>query len=67
MSDEKDEAEIDRGLVAIAQNVRRLRLALPAMIELAGLEAKIRRTKYEAYIANGFTPEQALELTKVPL
>lgn len=65
--DGADEAKLDRGLVAIAQNVKRLQMALPAMLELAALEGKIRRAKYDAYLANGFTPEQALELAKAPI
>lgn len=37
---------------------------LDSQIELVGLIAKIRRAKYDAHIAEGFTPEQALEICK---
>lgn len=38
---------------------------LPDMIKNAVMIAKLRRAYYKAYIAEGFTEAQALELTKV--
>jgi len=38
---------------------------LPTMIENAVMIAKLRRSYYDAYLAEGFTEAQALELCKV--
>lgn len=37
---------------------------LPAQIELCSIQAKIRREKFKAYMREGFTEAQALELVK---
>jgi len=39
-----------------------LRRAMPALMQVAPIVAKIRRAHYVALIAEGFTPDQALEL-----
>ena len=44
--------------------VAELRRDMDAQIELVGLVAKLKRATYKAYIAEGFTPDQALSLCK---
>jgi hypothetical protein len=44
--------------------VEKLRRVLPLLIENNKLVAKMRRAAYEAYIAEGFTEAQALQLCK---
>ena len=39
-----------------------LKRDMDAQIELVGLVAKLKRATYDAYIAEGFTPGQALTL-----
>lgn len=51
-------------LVKIALSVRRLKRVMPALLELAVLEATVKRARYEALLRNGFTEAQALELVK---
>lgn len=41
-----------------------LRKAAPGMIEYNRIMAKVQREAYIAYITEGFTPAQALELCK---
>ena len=41
-----------------------LRRKLPALIENATMIAKLKRAHYNAYLKEGFTPEQAIELIK---
>lgn len=45
--------------------IERLRREIGDALEAAVLVAKIRRAHYLAYIAEGFTEAQALELCKV--
>lgn len=42
--------------------VEAMKRALPAYIELAALNAQVRRSHYEAYLAEGFNETQALIL-----
>lgn len=42
--------------------VEAMKRALPAYLELAALNAQVRRSHYDAYIAQGFTETQALIL-----
>jgi hypothetical protein len=42
--------------------VEAMKRALPAYLELASLNAQVRRSHYDAYIAEGFTETQALIL-----
>ena len=42
--------------------VEAMKRALPAYMELAALNARVRRSHYDAYIAQGFTETQALIL-----
>ena len=44
--------------------VEEMKRSLPTWLEHAELTAKIRRASCEAHIAQGFTPEQALELCR---
>lgn len=37
---------------------------IPVIIEFEKYTAKVRRAKYEFYLGEGFSPEQALELCK---
>lgn len=48
--------------VLLAQEIKRLRDNLPAMLELQRLQAKMMREKFLALIKEGFTEEQALKL-----
>ncbi len=41
-----------------------LRRMLPDMLQHAELIAQVKRSYYQALVKEGFTPEQALELTK---
>lgn len=56
-------AERDKARAALEQ----LKRNLPFLLEHAAIMAGIRRAAFLAYVAEGFTPEQALELCKVPL
>lgn len=42
--------------------VEAMKRFLPAYLELAALNAQVRRSHYDAYIAQGFTETQALIL-----
>lgn len=42
--------------------IERLKREMGNMIEAAAVIAKIRRISFEAYVKEGFTPEQALAL-----
>ena len=44
--------------------IRALKRDLPTIMEQVYVVAEIRRASYNAHIAQGFTPEQALELCK---
>lgn len=48
--------------VSLAQNVRNLRDNVPALLELAGINAQLMRAKYLALMKEGFTEAQALDL-----
>lgn len=48
----------------LAADVAELRSLLPARIEYQRVMAKLQREAYQAYIAEGFTPKEALELCK---
>jgi hypothetical protein len=48
----------------LAADVAELRSLLPARIEYQKVMAKLQREAYDAYLAEGFTPAQALELVK---
>lgn len=49
---------------SVAAAVSELRGRLPAMIEYQKVMARLQRETYEAYLREGFTPKQALELVK---
>lgn len=44
--------------------VEEMRRTLPLLTEYHQLDAKIKRAKYDALLAEGFSPNQALELCK---
>jgi hypothetical protein len=48
----------------LAAQVAELRGLLPARIEYQRIMARLQRSAFDAYLAEGFTPEQALELCK---
>lgn len=48
--------------ISIAQAVRNLRENMPALLEMAQLNAQITRAKYLALVKEGFTEAQALDL-----
>lgn len=52
--------EVDK----LRAEIERMRRVLPYMLEFYTLDAKCRRARYDALIAEGFDPAQALELTK---
>lgn len=59
----------DQERVKSAQSLKQLRDALtndlPQEMELAALLAKALKIRYDAFIKQGFSPEQALYLTKL--
>lgn len=57
-------APTEQELVMLAQSVSRLKAALPALMEMAALEARVNRVRYEALMREGFTDAQALELLR---
>lgn len=48
--------------IGIAQAVRTLRENMPAMLEMAQLNAQLNRAKFLALVKEGFSEAQALEL-----
>jgi hypothetical protein len=54
----------DRSKVKLAVLVRELRDNIAAHIEIAQLDARLKRAKYLALIKEGFDERQALELCK---
>lgn len=59
MSSEKEQ-------IALALAVKQFRENLPAMLEIAELNAVNTRAKYLAFVKAGFTEQQALFLCKQP-
>lgn len=39
----------------------------PAIVETLRLAARVQRVRYDAFLAEGFTEAQAIELCKVPV
>lgn len=54
----------DQGKMKFAVFVREMRESMSAHIEFAQLDAKIKRAKYVALVAQGFDERQALELCR---
>lgn len=51
----------------LKEAVRTMRDAMPDYIEYLKIDAQMRREKFNALIAQGFTVDQAIELCKGPL
>jgi hypothetical protein len=54
----------DQHRVELARSIRRLREEMPMQLELQQLLARITKAKYDALVAEGFTPDQALTICK---
>jgi hypothetical protein len=54
----------DKQQLSIAQSVKTMRDNLPALLELAAINARLVRAKFVALQNQGFTESQALELCK---
>ena len=52
--------------MALEIALEQLKIHMPLMVEYEQLRAQQLRAKYDALTDAGFTPEQALELCKVP-
>lgn len=52
--------EANKLLEALSQ----LKRNLPAMIEYNQIDARLKRARFDALVAEGFTPAQAIELCK---
>lgn len=50
--------------VEVKQSLQDLKTNLEALIEFLGIQARMTRAKYDALLAEGFSEEQALELSK---
>jgi len=48
----------------LAKAVAEMRTRMPALLEYRRILAKVQREAYLAYLAEGFTAEQAIELAK---
>lgn len=55
------------GLEKLRSAAQAMKDELPLQIEIAVTFAKIRREKFKAYVLEGFTPDQALELVKAEI
>ena len=49
------------------QAIRKMIEATPDLIEYYKIDAQLRREKFKALVEEGFTEDQALELSKGPL
>ena len=54
----------DKERSAIAVALKNIKENIPALFEMAQLDARLKFQKYNEFIKVGFTPEQALELCK---
>lgn len=52
----------DKQRVSMAQSVRELRESMPALLELARLNAQVTRVRYLSLVEQGFSSDQALKL-----
>ncbi len=52
----------EKDLLQLAQGVKAMRERLPALLEFHQLNARLMRAKYQAFVKEGFTQEQALYL-----
>lgn len=52
----------EKDRINLAQGVKTIRENLPAMLEMAQLNAQVTRAKYLALVKEGFTEAQALDL-----
>lgn len=51
---------------ALESLLREVRTALPIQVQLAAIQAQVQRARFNAYVKEGFTEAQAIELCKVP-
>lgn len=51
-------------LAAMRLHLLNYREVAPVLIEIAAIDAKIKRAKYLSFVDAGFTEQQALELCK---
>jgi hypothetical protein len=61
-AEDKQEAERAK----LARDIRDMQELMPLRLDLERALARITRIKFVALMAEGFTPEQALELCKKP-
>lgn len=61
-----DDDKRDKQRAALAQLIKQAIEDMPLQIELAQVQAKLTRVKYDALVKEGFTQEQALLLCKTP-
>lgn len=54
----------DNDRVKRAQNLLKAKEDIPMMMEAIAIQAQLTRAKFNALVSQGFTPEQALELSK---
>lgn len=53
----KSQSDLEKAIEQFKRN-------MTLLIEYTVMNAKVKRAEYDALIANGFTPQQALELLK---
>ena len=56
--------ESEKHMLAAALAVKAMKECLPALLELAEIQAKLWKHKYDALRRVGFDPKQALQLCK---
>jgi hypothetical protein len=56
--------ESEKKQLQLAMAIKSCRENMPALFESIALQAQLTKAKYDSLIKVGFTPEQALELSK---
>jgi hypothetical protein len=54
----------ERERAVLAQQIAEINELMPMRVDLERALARITRAKFQALVAEGFTPEQAIELCK---
>lgn len=57
-------ADEEKNIAELAKAVKKFRDNMMAFIEFNELQAKVDKAKYDAYVKQGFTAQQALYLIK---